>query len=414
MDLSKFNDDDYGKLKKGDISGMSDAGYQEYKTQYQQMRGAQTQAANPTQAPDAADKAAQGGNPNAKPISLYAAAKGGSPGDLPDPGAQSDPVNRLKTTAKVGIGAGMALGGSALAGGGMLADAAVNAGGAGLQKYLSNKIDQNTDSMQGVAGSAALGGLGSLALSGASKLSQWLGDKAMKSSIGLKDAPGVGTRLADMGVWGTKGMMADQVAEKLPEAENQVQSVIGGIPGSAPGNEIRDAVSAKGLKFLNPDTGLPFEGKETSYNQVRDLTDKMTQNQYSPQALLKLKRASDYEGYTASGNPATSLKAELEQAQANKARELLDNMSSGASKEALANEQALLLAKKPLEKAGSIPSSLGALFFQKAPALVGSTVGQAATKAGNVGEAVSDPQTLQGLFGLLNASQNKQPQQPQQ
>ncbi len=419
MDLSQVPTEDLQFIKDGKWDKVSTPGLQAYQSARQHDAQTAVQAQNPQQIPDAVDKAAQGGKPNAQPISLtmnkqFPSSYNG--GGMTATAAQANP-SANEGFAKVGTG--LALGGVAGAaadalGGGMAANAGANAGASGLQKYLSNLMDKNPDSTQGVVGNAALGGAAGAAISGASNLAQWFGDKAMKSAVGIKDAPGAGTRLANMGIWGTKGQMADQVAQKLPDAENQVQAVIGDIQGSGSGAELRNAVSAKGTKFINPDTGLPFEGKETSYNQVRDLADSMTQEQYSPAALLKLKRASDYEGYTASGNPATSLKAEMEQAQANKAREMLDNMSGGASKEALANEQALLLAKKPLDKANSIPSSLGGLLFQKAPALIGSYIGQAATKAGNVGEDVADPQTLQGLFGLLNASQNKQAQPPQQ
>lgn len=58
MDLSKYSDDDYGKVKRGDISGLSDAGYLMYKQQTQQYQQSQKQSQNPQTVPDDAYKAA--------------------------------------------------------------------------------------------------------------------------------------------------------------------------------------------------------------------------------------------------------------------------------------------------------------------------------------------------------------------
>lgn len=58
MDLSKYNDEDYEKLKKGDVQGMSDQGYLMYKQQFQQHQQAIQQSQNPQTIPDAAYKAA--------------------------------------------------------------------------------------------------------------------------------------------------------------------------------------------------------------------------------------------------------------------------------------------------------------------------------------------------------------------
>lgn len=67
MDLSKFDDKDYEQLKRGNIQGLSDAGYQLYKQQHQQYQQASQQASNPQTTADPASKAAQGGKPGAQP-----------------------------------------------------------------------------------------------------------------------------------------------------------------------------------------------------------------------------------------------------------------------------------------------------------------------------------------------------------
>jgi hypothetical protein len=63
MDLSKYSDEDYEKLKKGDVKGLSDQGYLTYKQQHQQFQQALQKSQNPDQIPDAADKVAAGGKP---------------------------------------------------------------------------------------------------------------------------------------------------------------------------------------------------------------------------------------------------------------------------------------------------------------------------------------------------------------
>lgn len=251
---------------------------------------------------------------------------------------------------------------------------------------------------------AFLGGGLSAAGEGVSAAGNKLADYLMQKSVGMrKNTPGVGNRLVDQGVWGTQKGMANQMETKIPEAEEAVQGVVNGMEGSVPSASIADELSRKGQKFLNPDSGNPFPGKEASYGLVKDTAESVGgMGNLSPQALLKLKRASDYEGYTASGTPATSLKAELEQVQADKARGLLSEMSGGASKEALADEQALILANKALTKPETIHQGGGSsLFFGKVPgqSIGYSTAAHASQKVAGNADKLVDPRLLQSLFG---------------
>jgi len=299
---------------------------------------------------------------------------------------------------------------------GVVGKASMNAGGAGLQKYLSNLISGNSDRTQGVGGAMALGGGSSLTAdglsAGAGKLADWLQQAASGMT---KYRPGIGTNLINQGVWGTKNGMANQVSEMLPAKEQEVQQAVAGIKGNADAQGIGDAISRVGNKFNLPSTGGVAPGMEPYAQKVSDAAGAYQSmgegGELTPQDLLTAKRQGDWLGYTNSGTPATSLEAEIGQAQADKARSMLSDMSEGETARKLADEQALILAKKALTKPDAIPNGLGAkAIFMKAPgqSLFGSMAAQGLQKgvAAPAG-AVSDPALMQTLFGLSNASSVK-------
>jgi hypothetical protein len=299
---------------------------------------------------------------------------------------------------------------------GVLGRASTNAGSAGLQKYLSNLVSGNSDRTQGVGGAMALGGGGSLALdtasAGAGKLADWLQQAASGMT---KYKPGIGTNLINQGVWGTKNGMANQVADMLPAKEQEVQQAVAGIKGNADAQDIGDAISRVGNKFKMPSTGDVSPGMDSYAQKVNDASDAYQSmgegGELTPQDLLTAKRQGDWLGYTNSGTPATSLEAEIGQEQADKARSMLSDMSEGETAKKLADEQALILAKKALTKPDSIPNGLGAkAIFMKAPgqSLFGSMAAQGLQKgvAAPAG-AIADPELMQTLFGLSNASSAK-------
>lgn len=96
--------------------------------------------------------------------SEYAFAKGLPPEDNALPNVVGDPVDRLKTTAKAGVTAGLMLAAPEIEGPGLLNTASralTNGGGVGLQKYLGNIIDQKQDPTEGVLKDTALGTMAS-------------------------------------------------------------------------------------------------------------------------------------------------------------------------------------------------------------------------------------------------------------
>lgn len=323
-----------------------------------------------------------------------------------------------KVFAGLGLGGAGSLATSGLTGiAGIAARAGANAGSAGLQKYFSNILDKKQDPSEGVVGNSLVGGglsLGADAVSsGASKLADWLQQAASGMT---KYRPGVGNNLVDQGIWGTKNGMANQVAEALPAKEQEVQNAVAGISGNSDSQPISDAIRRLGEKFKLPSTGEVGANMSGYAQKVNDAADEFASmgegGELTPADLLATKRQGDWVGYTNSGNKATSLEADIGNAQADKAREMLSNMSDGETARKLADEQALILATKALTKPDSIPNGLGAkAIFMKVPgqSLLGSAAAQGLQK-GVAGGAntLSDPRVLQSLFGLSNANSSGQ------
>jgi hypothetical protein len=112
---------------------------------------------------------------------------------------------------------------------------AIPALGKGVMKYAAPYLEG------GVAGAAQSpddrlggflkGGLIQGGLSTAGKIAGPIGDRAMQFAVGRKKfTPGVGNELADAGLWGTKGMMRDQVASKADDAWKSMESAAENVP----------------------------------------------------------------------------------------------------------------------------------------------------------------------------------------
>lgn len=435
MDLSKVPTEDLKAISEGKWDKVSTPGLQAYQGALQQESQAQTQSLNPQTAPDSAQKAAhpsQTAVPQGQPsdlqnylqkgISAISGVRGGllkgaSWGNL-DPSAMSpgfkagisenpalsgifQMAGEMASGALVGSVAGVVGGASALGrigantvSGGLLGGLAAPRGG---QTRLGNS-----------AKGAAMGGMASAALEGVSSLGGELGDYLMQKAVGLrKNTPGVGSTLADLGVVGTKNMMANQVESKLADEETALQKTVESLSGTVNSKEIADAVSQKAQRFTLPSSGQASPFSQSELNKVRDTAEKLSgMGDLSASDLLALKRQGDYQGFTAGGNPATSTEAELGRTGANAARQALKKMSPDVA-DSLLNEQALIKAKGALNKPESIHQGMGSsLFFGKAPgqALISSLLGQAADKGGNVAETAADPAVLQSLFGVANST----------
>lgn len=230
-----------------------------------------------------------------------------------------------------------------------------------------------------------------------SKLADWLSQK----SVGMrKYVPEMGTRLLDQGVWGTESGMRGAVRQKLPGAEQAVQDAAEGITGKFSTEPFAEAVEAKSSKFITPDSGdsyspanldkvqqrasslremgAPPSGGESMADAPRELTAK---------DVLGLKRQADHEAYLASGNKAASLDGSLAGAVGDTARSELNRASGGATANALADERALVLANKSMNRLPTIRQGLpmsmlmGMLSGSTAAGVPGGIAGAAAAGA---------------------------------
>lgn len=357
-------------------------------------------------------------------------AKGASAGYLDPakiPGGAGDVIKQDSEAHPIGYGiskaVGAVMGPGKLLGSGVGAIAPEGAGIlAGLGRVGANAAGgaaagaaQNPEEGQSRTGNAIAGGLGGGLASGLAEAGSGIGSKVadtlMKRSVGITrgENPGLGNRLANQGLWGTKNQMANQVEQKLPQAEQRVQDAVNGAGDSwTPNDKIVGSLVDKGKKYLNPDTQQPFPSNEDSYDQVAQLWDKSNQTKaYSPQALLKLKRASDDAAkYNTTGDPGAGFKAELAKAQGDAARGLLDKATKGATAEPLADEGALLSARKGLSKS-SANKGIGSILDLLPSSAVESIGGQAAQKGSDLASKVADPGILQALLAAAQSIKGK-------
>lgn len=267
---------------------------------------------------------------------------------------------------------------------------------------------------------AAIGGLTGAALGAAGEgvagLSTKAADRLQQMSVGMrKYFPGVGNELVNQGVYGTKNQMANKVATNIADQESQLQSLVKDLKGDVPSTVIADAVADKGNRFTSP-SGETAQNMASYLNKVKDASNSIRQmGKNSDQSgyfvdkrldapnLLSLKRQGDYLGYTNSGNPATSLEAELGRAQADASREALSKISEGQETtvpDILKQERASVLAGQALDKPETLgqPSLMGAL-SSKIP---GSSLG-ASVAAKGLQQGVAPG--ARGLFGPRTVTQ---------
>lgn len=324
------------------------------------------------------------------------------------------PSERVEGMAPMAIPAGQApaamaslgeyLGGSGV--GPAVSRIAANASLGGAQGAIHNPGDRLGGAERGAALSGALStageGIAGMAGNAANKLMQW--------SAGMrKNNPAVGESLLDQGIWGTKGGMAGQVSSKLQEEEANLQELVGQLKGNVDSKELADAVAKHGEKFVSP-SGITLDSVAPDLEKVTQAAGQFDPSRIgaegptrglTPQDLLSFKRQGDWGGYTASGNPASATDSEIGRAIADKSRSLLSDMSDGATKETLGREQALIIAKKALEKPDTIHQGLGSgLFFGKIPgsALAGSAGAHLLKDASYTAGTAADPIVLQSLF----------------
>lgn len=259
---------------------------------------------------------------------------------------------------------------------------------------------------------AGIGALGSAGGELASKALGKVGDVAMQAAVGRKKyTPGVGLKLADEGLIGTKGMMADQVASRLSDAGNTLSKTAADIPGtpidsSQVAQNIWDKISKSRLSGvgIKPSAAdLPELNQMASY--VEDIA---SRGPLTAESGVGYSRAAGNRAYglrDVAGATTPKQLAKLEQVEMSNAIKNADK--TGEYAKAADLYSALKKAEKGLTEEVSIPRSLMGLASLPANALpfisaIPSTVGQVASKASKAAPIVG-----KGLSRKQNTSNKK-------
>lgn len=189
---------------------------------------------------------------------------------------------------------------------------------------------------------------GALELAG--PLSAKLGDYIMQKAVGAKDyVKGLGSRMVDEGLVGTKGMMKGQVAKAMPGAISETNAAAAATPGQFTPYE-----SAKGISDLIkrklPPSGVPLsstpENAEAAQAASNRLLAIVGRPNLSAADQLALARKVGAEAYR-EGEPLAGLKNELNRIDAGAMKSTLKNASEGI-RSGLGREETLQTAKNAL------------------------------------------------------------------
>ena len=293
---------------------------------------------------------------------------------------------------------------------------------------------------------AAVGGITSGLLEGAGAALRKGADYGMQIATNQpKYTPGAGNRLADMGVWGTEGGMQKAISQRLPQEEEAIQQLASQIPDKTPGSDLVQGLKKREQFFKLPSSGEPSPLSASELAKIEKaaegvrgigeipavppsveiktspLVDQYGRNfttevhhagapgkpsQLEARDLLALKRHGDYQGYTASGNPATSTEADIGRSVADAARGRLNELNPQIG-ERLANEQALIKAKSGLDKEPGLPKSLMALLGLVPKSLPGGSAVISTGSAGFNALGKGLPKATDPLMRLLLSNQSE-------
>lgn len=141
------------------------------------------------------------------------------------------------------------------------------------------------------------------------------GDAAMQFAVERKKfTPGLGTDIANEGVWGTKAGMQTQVGNKLNDAGQQIHDLVDQIPGRPiDAKQIASNIASDSQKpFTIPDGGVPSAADKPKLDAIgnfaQDVADRGIET--APQALQR-RIAAGTRGYKGKENPLASLLGDL-------------------------------------------------------------------------------------------------------
>lgn len=318
-------------------------------------------------------------------------------------------------SAKFGKGAGYAgLGAASMLAGGIPAMMAVGAAqGVGTKPEGDNSLkeDLGKRTKQGLIGAGT-----ALAVGGLAKGATKIGDRVMQKAVNAKDyVKGMGNRMADEGLIGTKEMMKNQVAKKLPKREADLTEAARRVKGAVrPTRAWRDILaegdaykpsSPTGRPIAIPSENQPF----VNLSQTR-AQEALTRGSLTPTEAIDTARKVAKPAYNKVGDPLDAFKHKISQTEAialkDAVKELADAQGIPGVRQALSSEQALINARnglnrtEPMSEAlirqlvrGSLGAGVGAGFGGVPGAVAGaaattpmglSAIGQLGTQGGKV------------------------------
>lgn len=249
------------------------------------------------------------------------------------------------------------------AGGGMEGAAALG----GVQGYLHDYDVHNPDEQlwkgaAGMAGGAATNKLFNYLSGGLDKGEDALmqqatnirkdfpiGEQVVDPDTGeaVTSTTGVGNKLKDLGIGGSRNAMKQQVAAKLGEQEKTLQGAASKMDTTGT-EELLQLLKSKQQEAVDPVTGtITDPDKYNAYAQGIKAYE--GSNGFSGPGMLQMKRGADWASRGASGNVLDSLPAQVKADAANWARGKIYDSGSDAYN-ALQNQRALLIAKQALDK----------------------------------------------------------------
>ncbi len=305
-----------------------------------------------------------------------------------------------------GFGPSMFIPGAGTAKG--IAGVAKVAGIGGLQGLLSNPGDtkgevnpiQIGDRLKHGAVGAVLGAGGQLASNALAKT----GDYVMQKALGMKHyEPGLGTKFADEGLVGTKGMMSKQVGNKMGEVGDEIGELAKSLEGVS-SDTASQHILDRAMKYIQKD-GHVSPDDMPKFKKLMELAEEVSgrggeAGSIAGDVAAGARASAGKRGREAGAfkmDPSQSLKAEAARAeQGGWSKSLKEGFSKAnpGAPNALAKADSrygtLAKANQSLSRPESIPQSLGALLFKGG---IGAGAGYAidGTPGAIAGAAVTSP-----------------------
>ncbi len=270
---------------------------------------------------------------------------------------------------------------------------------------LADEIKARSDNFARGAGiTAGLGAVGS----GLSKLGDW----GMQRAVGMKSyIPGMGNRIADEGLIGTKGMMKAQIdgaenpsiidraleklgiTNKMNAREAEINAVLPKVKGTVRSADLESPVSKMGADLVPKNPNLPIDPRNMPFVNAAEERAKYIVNRgdLDPVDALDVFRKSDKAAY----DPGISMERfqrGMAKAETGAGRESLKNLADQQGLPGLRNnlssEQALINAREGLTREepvletlvkhgrrGLIGGGIGAAFGHGYPGMVAGAAG---------------------------------------